>query len=137
MKENKESKERPAILDRLQQFMDHMGLSAYQINKDAGLAKGLITNAINKKLGLTTSTLESLLNAFPQLNANWLIVGRGPMLLNEEATSTSAQATNAQAHLNNLQQIQDQCVELVKLVQQIKQEEQANADNQLLSNLMK
>lgn len=140
MKEKLEKKETPGILIRLQLFMKHMGLSAYQINKDAGLTKGLITNAFSKGLGLTSGTLEALLNTYPQLNANWLIVGRGEMLQDSDAekktNAAMASVSCAKAHIQDLQNIQDQCVELVKQIQQMKLREQANADDQLLQDLL-
>lgn len=115
--------------------MDQKGLSAYQINKEAGLAKGLITNAFSKKLGITSGTIESLLNAYPDLNANWLIVGRGTMLLNDAEKTITDTAKITEEHIGNLQEIQDRCVELVKQIQQLKMREQAREDNRLLSDL--
>ncbi len=132
MKENADNKPYPAILQRLQRFMDHMGLSAYQINKDAGLAKGLITNAISKGLGLTSGTLEALLNTYPQLDANWLITGRGDMLLQNDAGSSRQTSQN---HIQDLQQLQDSCVELVRQIQAMKQRHEAEQADLLLQQL--
>lgn len=135
----KEEKEYPDILKRLKEFMEHKQLSAYQINKDAGLSKGLITNSFSKGLGLTSSTISSLLLAYPELNANWLLVGRGPMLLNDDASSgnlASGNPASTASHLQDLQQLQDSCVELVKQIQLMKQREQTLNDNNLLQTLM-
>lgn len=132
MKENADTKPYPAILQRLQRFMDHMGLSAYQINKDAGLAKGLITNALSKGLGLTSGTLEALLNTYPQLDANWLITGRGEMLITK-ATGDTHQTSKQ--HLQDLQQLQDTCVELVRQIQAMKQRQEAEQADLLLQQL--
>lgn len=135
-------KELSDILKRLQLFMDHEGLSAYQINKDAGLTKGLITKAFGNGLGLTSGTLEALLRTYPQLNANWLIVGRGPMLMPAEASPApqsvpSSDTKAVHEHIADLEQIQNQCVQLVKQIQLMKQHAQSLADDQLLSHLMK
>lgn len=135
MKTPNENSELPGILVRLQQFIDRMNLSLYQVNKEAGLSKGLLTNAIAKKQGLTSSTLEALLNTYPQLNANWLIVGRGEMLLADDDTQCSRSAHDQ--HLQNLDQLQAQCVDLIKTIQQMKQKEQAAEDARLLENLLK
>lgn len=130
-------KEMPGILKRLLLFMDHQRLTAYQINKEAGLTKGLITNAISKKLGLTTGTLEALLNAYPQLNANWLLVGRGNMLMDEAEGEKEAAKKLTAEHLEDLQHLQDQCVEMVRQIQQMKQREQTRQENQLLEEILK
>lgn len=128
--------ELPPIMVRLQQFIQHMNLSVYQVNRTAGLCQGLLTNAFNKKQGLTTSTLERLLLAYPMLNANWLIVGQGEMLLSEKP-ETSNDLSDSQSHIQNLQTLQDQCVEMLKQIQQMKQKEQADSDDRLLNSILK
>lgn len=128
--------EMPPIMVRLQQFIQHMNLSVYQVNRTAGLCQGLLTNAFSKKQGLTTSTLERLLIAYPMLNANWLIVGQGDMLLNDNG-DISCDTSTSQSHLQNLQTLQDQCVEMIKQIQQMKQKEQADSDARLLNSIIK
>jgi len=135
MKTKNENPETPQILVRLQEFIDKMHLSLYQVNKEAGLSKGLLSNAFAKKQGLTTSTLEALLNTYPQLNANWLIVGRGEMLLDAEKESAPTPSATQQ-HLQNLDQLQSQCVELIKSIQQMKQNELAAEDARMLEQLL-
>lgn len=128
--------EMPPIMVRLQKFIQHMNLSVYQVNRTAGLCQGLLTNAFSKKQGLTTSTLERLLIAYPMLNANWLIVGQGDMLLKDNGDISCDTATS-QSHLQNLQTLQDQCVEMIKQIQQMKQKEQADSDARLLNSIIK
>lgn len=128
--------EMPPIMVRLQQFIQHMNLSVYQVNRTAGLCQGLLTNAFSKKQGLTTSTLERLLIAYPMLNANWLIVGQGDMLLKDNG-DISCDTSTSQSHLQNLQTLQDQCVEMIKQIQQMKQKEQADSDARLLNSIIK
>lgn len=125
----------PAILVRLKQFMEHQKLTEYQINKEAGLSKGLITNAFNNKRGLTTSTLEALLNTYPHLNANWLIVGRGEMLNPEPDAAVPASAT--EQHIQNLDTLQRQCIDMIKSIQQMKINEQKSANDRLIDSLLK
>lgn len=136
MKTKNDNTELPAVLSRLQQFMEHEQLSTYQINKEAGLSKGLLTNAFNKHQGLTATTLEALLNTYPQLNANWLICGRGEMLsIKEEVDTVTLQSLSAQ-YVARLDQLQSQVVDLLKAIQQLKQEEQAAADQRLIDSLL-
>lgn len=135
MKTKTDNTEMPPIMVRLQEFIAHMNLSVYQVNRASGLCQGLLSNALSKKQGLTTSTLERLLLAYPMLNANWLITGQGQMLI-EEKKSEETSATSLQAHLQNLQTLQDQCVEMIRQIQQMKQKEQADADARLLNSLL-
>ncbi|MBR5715165.1 MAG: hypothetical protein IKX59_01130 [Bacteroidales bacterium] len=135
MKTKKETTETPPILVRLQQFMEHEKLTAYQVNKDSGLCKGLLINAFTNQRGLTTSTLEAILNAYPQLNANWLIVGRGEMLNTEPDAAVPPSVT--EKHIQNLDELKKQCVEMIETIQQMRQKEQVEADNRLIESLRK
>lgn len=135
MKTKKETPESLPILVRLQQFLDHEQLTAYQANKEAGLSKGLLINAFTNQRGLTTSTLEALLNAYPQLNANWLITGRGEMLNPEPDAAVPPSVT--EKHIQDLDELQKQCVELIRTIQQMKIEEQKSAGDRLIDNLLK
>jgi hypothetical protein len=135
MKTKKESTGMPPILARLQQFMDHENLTAYQVNKDSGLCKGLLINAFTNQRGLTTSTLEAILNTYPQLNANWLIVGRGEMLNSEPDAAVPLSAT--EQHIRHLEELKKQCLEIIKSIQQMKIEEQKSADDRLIGSLLK
>ena len=135
MKTKKETTETPPILVRLQQFMDHEKLTAYQVNKDSGLCKGLLINAFTNQRGLTTSTLEAILNAYPQLNANWLIVGRGEMLNPEPDAAVPPSVT--EKHIQNLDELKKQCVEMIETIHQMKKKEQDEADTRLIDSLLK
>ena len=135
MKTKKESTGTPPILARLQQFMEHEKLTAYQVNKDSGLCKGLLINAFTNQRGLTTSTLEAILNAYPQLNANWLIVGRGEMLNPEPDAAVPLSVT--QKHIQDLEELKKHCVEMIKSIQQMEIEEQKSADDRLIGSLLK
>ena len=135
MKTKKEPTGMPPILARLQQFMDHENLTSYQVNKDSGLCKGLLINAFTNQRGLTTSTLEAILNTYPQLNANWLIVGRGEMLNPEPDAAVPLSAT--EQHIRHLEELKKQCLEIIKSIQQMKIEEQKSADDRLIGSLLK
>lgn len=126
--------ELPLILQRLQQFTDRLGLTLYQVNKEAGLCKGLLINAYSKHQGLTTNTLEAILNAYPQLNANWLICGRGDMII-PAANDALPDPDLTRRHLQDLDQLQQQAIALIRTIQDLKQREQADADARLLESL--
>lgn len=66
--------------ERLQQFMDYKGLNANKITVNAGLSVGLIGKAKNGVKGLNAASIEKILYAYPDLDANWLLTGRGEML---------------------------------------------------------
>lgn len=131
MKTKNENPELPALLVRLKEFMDTKHLTVYQVNKEANLCKGLLTNAYNKKQGLTTPTLEAILTVYPELNANWLLVGRGEMLNKDEAQETTSSTTYEQ-HLQHLNELQEQCMTMIKSIQKMKHDTE---DARLLDQL--
>ena len=77
------------ITERLQLFMQHEGVTAFQMNKEAGLTRTLLIKAIEKHQGLNTATIEKIVRRYPNLNADWLITGRGNMLIDAEAPKIS------------------------------------------------
>ena len=77
------------ITERLQLFMQHEGVTAFQMNKEAGLTRTLLIKAIEKNQGLNTATIEKIVRRYPNLNADWLITGRGNMLIDAEAPKLS------------------------------------------------
>ena len=77
------------ITERLQLFMRHEGVTAFQMNKEAGLTRTLLIKAIEKHQGLNTATIEKIVRRYPNLNADWLITGRGNMLIDAEAPKLS------------------------------------------------
>ena len=77
------------ITERLQLFMQHEGVTAFQMNKEAGLTRTLLIKAIEKHHGLNTATIEKIVRRYPNLNADWLITGRGNMLIDAEAPKLS------------------------------------------------
>ena len=77
------------ITERLQLFMQHEGVTAFQMNKEAGLTRTLLVKAIEKHQGLNTATIEKIVRRYPNLNADWLITGRGNMLIDAEAPKLS------------------------------------------------
>ena len=77
------------ITERLQRFMQHEGVTAFQMNKEAGLTRTLLIKAIEKHQGLNTATIEKIVRRYPNLNADWLITGRGNMLIDAEAPKLS------------------------------------------------
>lgn len=65
---------------RLQLFIDHEGLTHHSFNKRCNFSKGLIAKALQHQ-GMTTTSMQQMLETFPNLNVDWLITGRGHMLL--------------------------------------------------------
>ena len=69
------------VKSRLSKFIAHLGLNNSTFEKKCGLSNGYIRNF---KGNLGTQKLEDILNAFPQLDKDWLLFGKGNMLKGSE-----------------------------------------------------
>lgn len=74
---------------RLRKFMEETGVNDNQITIRSGLSNGIIRRVVREGKGLTTENLEKILKAYPELSADWLLIGRGPMLINKASPEQS------------------------------------------------
>lgn len=68
------------------------GINNNQMTVAAGLSVGLIGRAIKSKSGLNSDSIEKILYAYPELNPNWLLTGRGEMLITNKQEEINAKA---------------------------------------------
>lgn len=89
------------FIDRIQYFMLQMNINNNQLTVNAGLSVGLIGKAIKSKSGLNSDSIEKILCAYPELNPNWLLTGRGEMLIDNNYKNKNANL-NANTNANPL-----------------------------------
>lgn len=68
------------IGDRLTVFIDHLNISTRAFEMKAGLSNGLIGKVISKNATLGSDKVLKILYAFPELNLEWLMTGKGELL---------------------------------------------------------
>lgn len=73
------------IKERLIKFIEHKGVTKYNFYKTVGLSNGFL----DKEGAIYSSKCELISEAFPDLNIDWLITGRGNMSLHSKAYSIS------------------------------------------------
>lgn len=71
------------FIERLQYFMGKMGINDNQMTVNAGLSVGLIGKAKLSGKGMSSINIEKILLAYPELSAEWLLTGNGPMMKTE------------------------------------------------------
>lgn len=74
---------------RLRIFMQEEGITPNQLTVRSGMSNGLIGRVVRDGKGLTTENLEKILKAFPDLSADWLLMGRGPMYIKRASPEQS------------------------------------------------
>lgn len=65
-------------VQRIQQYIENKGISKYRFYQRSGLSNG----ALDKGENIGSDKCEKILYAFPDLNSDWLLTGRGSMLKN-------------------------------------------------------
>lgn len=63
------------IIDRISKFIEFKGISKTDFSRKCNLANGIL-----KGNHLRDDTIVKIIQAFPELNIEWLITGKGDML---------------------------------------------------------
>ena len=69
--------------ERLQEYLDHMGISASVFYRSTGLSRGLM-DSDKLHQSLSTDKVATIIATYPDLSLEWLITGEGPMLRSED-----------------------------------------------------
>lgn len=67
-----------SIRERINFYLKEMGLSVSQFADSNDALRNKLAKQLNGTIGITTSTILYFLNKFPDISADWLILGRGP-----------------------------------------------------------
>lgn len=100
--------------ERIFQIIDHYKMSVRQFELKCGLSGGYVKNIKN---GLGRQKLNDVLNAFPEISREWLILGTGEML---RTPQNSINILNGDNNTNN-----GQISVLENNVEQLKNENEA------------
>lgn len=68
--------------ERLDLFIQSLGLGRYQFEMKCGLSQGYVNNIRNSP---HPDKLKRIANVYPELNIEWLMIGRGEMLHSRES----------------------------------------------------
>lgn len=66
--------------ERLVEYMTYRGINNNALTVAAELSVGQIGKAISKNSGINSSSIEKILHAYPEINAEWLLTGIGNMI---------------------------------------------------------
>lgn len=76
------------IKERILYFAKNQNISYELFCESIGMTYGSF-KGIAKKRPLNSDALETLITKYPQINCEWLLTGKGNMLLNDISTSTT------------------------------------------------
>lgn len=86
--------------ERILQFLDKEGISKNKFYSQTGVSNG----TLDKKSGITGETILKIYNAYPEINLQWLIAGKGDMMKSSAFTL-----------YNNLQSVRNQYAAVVNI----------------------
>lgn len=72
------------ILERIKDFIDTKGISVSAFERSIGMSNASFGKSLKNGGAIGTDKLENILNAYPEINPNWLITGNGSMLKSDE-----------------------------------------------------
>lgn len=72
--------------DRIQKIIDEENMTPSRFADEVGLNRPAVSHILNGRNNPGLEALQRILNRFPNINATWLITGKGEMYLNSENT---------------------------------------------------
>lgn len=76
------------MIERLEEFIRNQGISVRSFEQTISASDGMIRRAINNKTDIQSKWLSKIADNYPQLNLNWLITGKGSMILSTQNKDT-------------------------------------------------
>lgn len=70
-------------LKRIKTYIDFKGITISVFEKSAGLSNGSFGGQLKKNKTIGVDKLENIQKRYPDLNANWVLTGKGNMLTEE------------------------------------------------------
>lgn len=67
-----------SIRDRINSFLQEKKITVSQFADSNDALRNKLAKQLNGQIGITTSTIVYFLNKFPDISADWLVLGRGP-----------------------------------------------------------
>jgi transcriptional regulator with XRE-family HTH domain len=77
--------------ERIKRFMDYKGLSPSELADGINVQRSNITHVLHGRNNPGFQFITKMLEAFPDINAKWLLTGEGEMIIKEEITNEKKQ----------------------------------------------
>ncbi|SFC08991.1 hypothetical protein SAMN05421747_10491 [Parapedobacter composti] len=74
-------------LKRIKHFIDLKGITVSAFEKSVGFSNGSFSGQLKRNRTIGVDKLEHILKTYPDLNAEWVLTGRGHMLRDAEKES--------------------------------------------------
>lgn len=71
-----------SIVTRLKEYLDHIGVNTSSAEIAIGVSNGSLSKPFNKDTTIKTDTLEKFLTKYTDISSDWLLRGKGSMIVN-------------------------------------------------------
>lgn len=102
---------------RLRSVLDHHEITAYKLGKEIGYSNAAIGNMLAGKSNPNFDFVVRLMELFPMLDGNWLVMGRGDMF-----TNPNIRPKGAKSHPSDLLEAKNEIIKLLNENMQMKDE---------------
>lgn len=72
------------MIERLLQIVEYYKLSVREFERLIGVSEGVINKTIARNTGLKAETIQKIVEKFPQISLNWVLLGEGEMLKSDD-----------------------------------------------------
>ena len=69
---------------RVKKFLDSKGIKIAELQNKTKIDRSQISRSFNQQTDLGTMSLEKIANAFPELSIQWVVTGKGEMLIGKD-----------------------------------------------------
>jgi hypothetical protein len=84
----------PTTLERIKQYIDLKGISIRAFEITCGFSNGSFASQLKNNRTIGVDKLENILNNYPELNANWILLGKGKMLNHESSENPTIETSD-------------------------------------------
>lgn len=118
------------MIQRLKQFIEYKGVSVRKFCQTCGITPSTIQTAITKNTSISTDKVELIAQNFRDLNMNWLFLGVGSMINEQNFDHTEP----SQKTQKNTKIDENSNILVLELVRQIKE---LTAENAVLKSRLR
>lgn len=72
------------MINRIKEFIENENISIRAFEQKIGASNGLIRKAIANETDIQSKWISAIVENYPQINPEWLLTGRGEMLVSKE-----------------------------------------------------
>jgi transcriptional regulator with XRE-family HTH domain len=80
-------------LSRIKEYIDFKGLTMALFEKQVGMSNGSFSNQLKNHKTIGVDKLENIIATYPEINAVWLLTGKGAMTIEDNLLVNEAKDT--------------------------------------------